>query len=195
MPVISSVFSKKNIFYVSLCLTLFPLLFHLDVGSAISAEDVNVEQADVKPPPQVLLPVGPEDDYDRGVPRSSVKRFLSATSDGDFETAAQYLDLSNLPREMKNADGPELAKKLKFILDQGLWIDVRLLSDHPEGYKNDGLPPDRDLLGKIETDKKTYTLFLQTVTRARRMKSFFWILAFRVDDCCIACDTPDVGLS
>ena len=129
-----------------------------------------VEQIKNTPPAVVVVPLGPEDDYDRGVPRTSVKRFLEAGRNGDYESAAQHLDLRNLPREMRNARGTELARELKIILDRGLWIDLELLSDHPAGYENDGLPSYRDLLGQIETDKKTYTLLLQHVPRGDGVK-------------------------
>jgi MscS family membrane protein len=127
--------------------------------------DKTVEKSNEKPPIVVVAPLGPEDDYDRGVPRSSVERFIEAAKDGDFESAAQHLDLRNLPREMRNVQGTELARELKIILDRGLWIDLELLSNHPKGYENDGLPSYRDLLGQIETEKKTYTLLLQRVPR------------------------------
>jgi MscS family membrane protein len=140
------------------------LLFLLSSGAAISAEaEKAVEQA--APPAAVVVPLGPEDDYDRGVPRSSMKRFLEAARNGDFENAAQHLDLRNLPSETRNTPEAELAREFKIILDRGLWIDLELLSDHPNGYENDGLPSYRDLLGQIETEKKTYNLLLQRVPR------------------------------
>ena len=161
-----SAVSKMNIGSFSLFLTVFLLLVHLIASTAISAEtEKTIEQAAEKPFAPVVVTPGPEDDYDRGVPQSSVKRFLDATRNGDFESAAQYLDLRNLPRDMRNARGTELAKQLKIILDRGLWIDLELLSDHPKGYENDGLPSYQDLLGQIETEKKTYTLLLQRVPR------------------------------
>ena len=161
-----SAFSRKNIGSVSICLTVFLLLFHLICSSAISVEvDKPVEEVKEKAAPPVVVTLGPEDEFDRGVPRTSVKRFLEAAKDGDYERAAQHLDLRNLPREMRNAQGSELARQLKTILDRGLWIDIDLLSDHPKGYDSDGLPSFRDLLGQIETDKKTYTLLLQRVPR------------------------------
>jgi MscS family membrane protein len=158
--------SKSSRSFFALCLTAFLLLFLLSPGSAISVEaEKPVEQVKEKPAAPVIVTLGPEDEFDRGVPRTSVKRFLEAAKDGDYERAAQHLDLRNLPREMRNAQGSELARQLKIILDRGLWIDLDLLSDHPKGYEDDGLPSFRDLLGQIETDKKTYTLLLQRVPR------------------------------
>ncbi|MFC1827158.1 mechanosensitive ion channel domain-containing protein [Thermodesulfobacteriota bacterium] len=157
---------KKKISFISICLTAFLLLFHLIGSAAISAEaEKTVEQTENKPPAAVVVPLGPEDDFDRGVPRTSVKRFLESTKNKDFIDAAQHLDLRNLPREMRGMKGQELARQLKFIFDRGLWIDLALLSDHPNGYENDGLPSYQDLLGQIETEKKTHTLILQKVPR------------------------------
>jgi len=161
--------SKSNRSFIAFCLTVFLLLFLFGAQSAFSAEaEKAVEQA--APPAAVVVPLGPEDDYDRGVPRSSMKRFLEAARNGDFENAAQHLDLRNLPREMRNAQGAEIAREFKIILDRGLWIDLDLVSDHPKGYENDGLPSYRDLLGQIETDKKTYNLLLQRVPREDGVK-------------------------
>ncbi|MCK5427028.1 MAG: mechanosensitive ion channel family protein, partial [Thermodesulfovibrionia bacterium] len=100
-----------------------------------------------------------------GVPRTSIEGFLDATYKGDYERASQYLDLRNLSRGFKKKDGPLLARKLKVIISRTLWIDIELYSDHPRGHSDDGLPSYRDLLGQIETEKKTYTLLLQRVPR------------------------------
>jgi MscS family membrane protein len=163
--------SKSNRSFIAFCLTVFLLLFLFGAQSAFSADtEKTVEQTAPPPPAVVVVPLGPEDDYDRGVPRSSMKRFLEAARNGDFENAAQHLDLRNLPREMRNAPEAELAREFKIILDRGLWIDLELLSDHPKGYENDGLPSYRDLLGQIETDKKTYNLLLQHVPREDGVK-------------------------
>ena len=119
--------------------------------------------------PPTLKVIGPEDEFNRGVPRSSVAGFLKATQVGDYERAAEYLDLQNLPRGMRKSDGPDLAQKLKVVLDRALWIDLNLLSDDPEGYADDKLPAYRDLLGSIETSKKTFNIFLQRVRRSDRV--------------------------
>jgi MscS family membrane protein len=115
--------------------------------------------------PQVMKVLGPPDDYDRGVPRTSVTGFLQAARKGDYERASQYLDRRGLPPWMKDISGPELARQLKIVVDRKLWIDPELLSDDPQGHQDDGLPPSQDLLGQIETKDKKYTLLLQRVPR------------------------------
>jgi hypothetical protein len=46
---------------------------------------------------------------------------------------------------------PPLAHHLKIVLDPKLPIDVEGLSDSPAGHLEDGLPPDVEQAGRIET--------------------------------------------
>lgn len=158
----SSAVSKKNSALVFLRLTFFLLLFLLSSGSALHAEEAPQPKKLQAP---VLKVVGPEDEYERGVPRSSFKGFTIAATEKDYIRAAEYLDLRNLPVDVRNINGATLAKMFKDILNQALWVDIEMLSDHPKGFADDGLPAFRDLLGQIETGKKTYTLLLQRVPR------------------------------
>jgi MscS family membrane protein len=121
--------------------------------SALTKTDVS------QPPP------GPKDEFNRGVPRTSVEGFLTATRKGDNERASEYLDLRNLPRGLSKSDGPELARQLKVVLDSKLWIDLSDISADPNGHKNDGLPRYRDSLGTIEFDKQKFDILLQRVPR------------------------------
>jgi len=106
MHVTGSAVFRKKIGFPFFCLTAFLLLFLLSPGSAISVEaDKPVEEVKEKATAPVVVTLGPEDEFDRGVPRTSVKRFLEAAKEGDYERAAQHLDLRNLPREMRNAQG------------------------------------------------------------------------------------------
>jgi MscS family membrane protein len=118
-----------------------------------------------KPEAKVAKPVGPVDEFDRGLPRTTVDGFLNATRKGDYERAAEYLDLRNLPRGMDKSQGPELARQLKIILDRALWIDRELVSNYPKGHGEDGLPVYRDSLGRIKTPEKTVDILLQRVPR------------------------------
>src|SRR5262245_25894315 len=54
----------------------------------------------------------PDDELNRGVPRSSVGNFLAAANKRDYARAAEYLDLHNLPLGMTESQGPELARQL-----------------------------------------------------------------------------------
>jgi MscS family membrane protein len=169
MHVTRSAFSKKNSGFIVLCLTIFLLLFQFVVQPALSAEQEPSPEKQKAVTPKV---VGPEDEFDRGVPRSSFKGYNTAANDKDFARAAEYLDLRNLPKDVKNIEGEKLAEMFRDILNRSLWVDTEMLSDHPEGYGDDGLPSYRDLLGQIEADKKTYNLLLQKVPRGDGV--FIW---------------------
>ena len=79
----------------------------------------------------------PDDPLGRGVPRSSVRGFLTAAKSRDYTRASEYLDLRNLPEEATPAQGYELARQLKIVFDRVLWIDLELLSTNPEGDGED----------------------------------------------------------
>jgi len=111
------------------------------------------------------IKLGPDDQYDRGTPRSSVAGYILAVKNNDFERAAEYLDLRNLPQGYNKQDGPELARQLKIVLDRSLWIDMDLLSTDPKGHTEDGLPSYRDLLGQIQSAGKKTDVLLQRVPR------------------------------
>ncbi len=91
----------------------------------------------------------PDDELNRGVPRSSVSGFFAAANKRDYARAAEYLDLHNLPLGMTASQGPELARQLKIVLDRVLWIDPDLVSASPEGDQTDALPDVRDRVGRI----------------------------------------------
>jgi len=115
---------------------------------------------------QVMGPVGavagaPDDEFDRGTPRTSLIGFLRATRERDFERAARYLDLSAELRE----HGYELARQLRIVLGRELPVNLDALSLSPEGDPNDGLDSAFDRLGRIEGRIKTYDILLQRVPR------------------------------
>ena len=107
----------------------------------------------------------PADELDRGTPRRSLRGFLTATQNRDFETAAEYLDLRNLPSRMEPMDGPTLAHGLSIVIDRELWIDFAGISDDPNGTTGDGLPSYRDKFAEIESHDEVIDLLLQRVPR------------------------------
>jgi MscS family membrane protein len=115
--------------------------------------------------PKKIKPLGPVDEFNRGVPRSSLKGYLKAAREGDYERAAEYLDLRNLPARMDESKGPRLARQLKIALDKKLWFDLEAVSAHPDGFTGDALPPNRDNIGRIKTPEKTVDILLQRVPR------------------------------
>jgi len=124
-------------------------------GSVLAAEQATTENADAPPKYEV-----PEDEFGRGSPRGTVKGYLAACREGDYEKAANYLDLRRIP-----GDGPTVARQLQIILSRTLWVDVDVLSQEHAGRSNDGLPPYRDRLGTINKKAGKVDILLQSVPR------------------------------
>jgi MscS family membrane protein len=91
--------------------------------------------------------------------------FLSTTRAGDYTRAAVYLDLRGLPAPDAARMGPTLARHLRVVLDQNLLLHPHDFSDEPGGMLDDGQPPRRDVVGRIQTKKGAVTLLLKRVPR------------------------------
>ncbi len=107
----------------------------------------------------------PRDALERGTPLSSVKGFLRSAGEQDYETAARYLDLRNLPSEISAQGGPELARQLNFVLSRSVWFDDYVLDDTPSGKQGDSLPEYRDELARIPIGEEHVVLYMQHVPR------------------------------
>jgi len=106
----------------------------------------------------------PQDPFNRSSPQSSVISFLEACRSGNFERAARYLNLRQMPREQRQSEGPRLAQQLGRILDRDAGFDVADLSTDAEGDLTDGLPRDRDRVGSYKVGGKTLDLQLERTT-------------------------------
>jgi len=124
------------------------------------------EPAEEQPPTleqDVVEDVAFKDNLGRDTPRSSFIGFLKAAEKFDFVTAAEFIDLRNLPRSVRNYSGEELARQLDFIIKRGMKIDVTHLSKKPTGQVVDGLPDYRDELGHLVSGDGEQILYLQKV--------------------------------
>lgn len=70
---------------------------------------------------------------DLATPRRALRAFVDSARAGDFAGAARVLDLTAIPEERRAAEGARLARELKFVLDQELWLDWDRISDDPAG--------------------------------------------------------------
>jgi MscS family membrane protein len=96
-------------------------------------------------------------------PRDMMRAFLEACRAGDYAAASYYLDLNSVPPSQRRRKGAVLARELKTVLDRTLWVNLEDLSDAPEGDLQDGLPPQRDIVGTIDTPKGPVDILLQRV--------------------------------
>ncbi len=161
-------FMRECLFFLFLLIAAYVFATHSPaMAQASPANQSNSKEGEgAQPPePKKVKPLGPADEFNRGVPRSSLKGYLKAARDGDFEQAAKYLDLRYLPGRMDKSQGPQLARRLKIALDKVLWFDLDMISDHPDGFSDDGLPANRDSIGRIKTPKKAVDILMQRVPR------------------------------
>jgi MscS family membrane protein len=104
-----------------------------------------------------------KDNLGRDTPRSSFIGFLTLTEKFDYEGAALYMDLRNLPRATREYTGEELARQLDFIIKRGMKINVDHLSKKVTGQVVDGLPDYRDELGHLVSGDGEQILYMQRV--------------------------------
>ncbi|AGC47553.1 mechanosensitive ion channel family protein [Myxococcus stipitatus DSM 14675] len=104
----------------------------------------------------------PASPMDRQSPHAAAQGFLSAAHRGDYATAAHYLDLDFIPRAQQPERGAQLARRLKFVLDRKLAIDLASVSKAPEGDPADAR---FDQLGVIPLEGANVSIRLQRVTQ------------------------------
>ena len=104
-----------------------------------------------------------KDNLGRDTPRSSFIGFLTLSEKFDYATAAQYMDLRNLPRATREYSGEELARQLDFVIKRGMKINVDHLSKKVTGQVVDGLPDYRDELGHLVSKDGEQVLYMQRV--------------------------------
>jgi MscS family membrane protein len=109
--------------------------------------------------------VVPADDFDRGTPLRSADGFQAAVDEGNYEVAAEYLDLRNLRGAASELTGEQLARRFFVIFKRAAWVDIDELVDDPAGRSNDNLPDYRDSIGVVLTEGKETRLLMQKVPR------------------------------
>jgi small-conductance mechanosensitive channel len=84
----------------------------------------------LEPPSSPLAEPAP---LDRKTPRRTLEGFLKKAKEGDFRLAASYLDLRAIPPAQRDREGPELARKLAYVMERQTSFDPSRVSDEPEG--------------------------------------------------------------
>lgn len=109
----------------------------------------------------------PQDDFERGQPRSAIAGYLRAMRAGDLALATNYLDYRNLSEKTLSVGKEELARQLGVVLNRTLWIDLNSISTLKEGLKNDNLPSYRELVGQVDYQGNNIDILLQRIPRAK----------------------------
>jgi MscS family membrane protein len=85
----------------------------------------------------------PADQLGRETPSGTVLGFLQSAQAGNYRTAADYLQMSAVRRQ---SQGPDLAEKLKVLMDRAFVGSLRRLSTSSEGSPESGAP-DQQTIG------------------------------------------------
>ena len=102
-------------------------------------------------------------------PRASARSFIElAARKGDFKGAARYLQLP----AGEEARGPELARRLRAVLERHLDIDLDAVSPLSEGNPQDGLPPGVDKVGDVPDGRGGHDPVF--IVRARDSAGSYW---------------------
>ena len=110
------------------------------------------------------------DPLGRTTPRSAVTAFLEACASQNYELAAQYLDLRNLPESLREADGPKLAKQLEAALNSNSRFNVLRLSDKAEGDLSDDPNPEVEQVTSVTRSVGKISIDLEKVSQAAGLK-------------------------
>src|SRR6202051_652094 len=99
------------------------------------------------------------DPLGRDTPSGTVLGFLRAAQDGDYKTAADYLQISAARRQ---SQGVNLADKLKVLMDRAFVGSLRRLSTRSEGNPEYG-SSDRQIIGTFSVgDTDVPVVLVQT---------------------------------
>jgi MscS family membrane protein len=125
--------------------------------------------APATPPAGQAQPQTPGDALGRDTPRGTVRGFLAAGREEDFERATAYLDTT-----LKGARATELARQLFVVLDARLPARIREISDVPDGSRANPLRPTVELVGTIGSASGGVDV---TVERVSRGNTPIWLFS------------------
>jgi len=114
--------------------------------------------------PQDAKGASPQDPFNRLSPQSSVISFLEASRSKNFERAARYLDLEQMPRDQRRKDGPVIAQQLGQVLDRDTDFDVADLSADAQGDLSDGRAANLEHVRSYELNGRALELQLERKT-------------------------------
>jgi MscS family membrane protein len=102
----------------------------------------------LQPASSPSAPNAPADPLGRGTPYGTVFGFLQAAQSSDYGIAAQYLQMNAARRQ---AEGEQLAAKLKIVMDRAFAGSLKQVSTQPEGTLQEGVPIGRQKLGTMSS--------------------------------------------
>lgn len=105
----------------------------------------------------------PEDPLGRNTPRQTLINFLREMQEGNRGVAAAYLEVRGRPGAATSQAARDAEDKLDAALNRLTNLDVRRVSDSPDGTLDDGLPADQERLALIQTANGEKPIVLRRV--------------------------------
>jgi len=105
-------------------------------------------------------PAQTEDPLGRTTPQGTVVGFLKSASQEDYNRALQYLDTKK-----KGPDAQKMIHALRVILERGSSGKLAVMSTNPEGQLDDGLPPNKERIGTVQTSTGSLDILLERIQR------------------------------
>ncbi len=127
-------------------------------SSSEEAEPKKKDKASAKAPARPAATAAAPDS-----PQTTVRNFVRAVREGNYEAAAEFLDLGGMPQWDRAKQGPRLAFELGVVFERALLIDYDLLSANPRGDPKDGLHPSRDRVDYIKLPDQTVEVTLKRI--------------------------------
>lgn len=123
-------------------------------------------------PATQVQPTAASDPLGRDTPSGTVLGFLQQAQNGDYRTAADYLQMSAARRQ---AQGAELATQLKVLMDRDFEGSLRRLSTRPEGSLDIGGIPDQQAIGTFSSGEAEVPVVLVRVAQPNAGK--IWLFS------------------
>ena len=142
----------------------FAFAWLLPFTGAVQAQFLPVKAAEQPAPGAESVA---KDSLGRETPQGSFKGFLKAVAAENYEEAAQYLDLSALPRAERQK-GADIARNFQTLLDrQALLAPESKISAEPEGHTEDDLDENVDHIGTLRGKNRSLDINLARVANEK----------------------------
>ena len=142
-----------------LCGQIYPTLAYAQITDSLQA--VNTQGA-----PEEVTQIS-QDPLGRSTPRGTIQGYVEAIARENYEKAAQYFDLSYVPKRKRDEKAAEIARNFQRLLNfNGTLLPNNFFSDKPSGRADDFLEDNLDKAGSFILEGETVPVLLEKVEQA-----------------------------
>ena len=142
-----------------LCGQIYPTLAYAQITDSLQA--VNTQAA-----PEEVTQIS-QDPLGRSTPRGTIQGYVEAIARENYEKAAQYFDLSYVPKRKRDEKAAEIARNFQRLLNfNGTLLPNNFFSDKPSGRADDFLEDNLDKAGSFILEGETVPVLLEKIEQA-----------------------------